>query len=189
MISSRVARKAIEIPKNVTIKLSGKNLEVKGPKGTLNCELNQAVDIDLTEGSLSVKNVSEGTGSFANASERKTRRSILGTTRANIANMVIGVTQGFEKKLTTVGVGYRAQSKGSNILGLSLGHSHPDDFSIPEGITIETPSQTEIIVKGIDIKKVSDVAADIRSIRPPEPYKGKGVRYANEEVERKEAKK
>lgn len=187
MISSRIARKPIEIPQGVTVNRTGSLLEVKGPKGVLTCQLNQTVDIELKDSILAVKNVSESAG-FTNASERKTKRSILGTTRANIANMVIGVTQGFEKKLTTVGVGYRAQAKGK-ILGLSLGHSHPDDFNVPEGITIETPSQTEIIIKGIDIKKVSDVAADIRSIRPPEPYKGKGVRYADENVERKEAKK
>lgn len=188
MISSRIARKAIKIPKNVTVKLLNDSLEVAGPKGKLNYELNKFIGVEISADALSFKNSFNEKTSFTNASEKKTRKSILGTARANIANMIEGVTHGFEKKLTLIGVGYRAQSKGK-VLVLSLGHSHADDFEIPHGITIDTPSQTEIIIKGIDKEQVGQVASNIRKIRPPEPYKGKGVRYANEAVERKEAKK
>ena len=175
---SRVAKEPVEIVKGVDYSLSGSTVTMKGPKGTLSLELNSEVELSQEENMLSVKARSGSRFSTAMA----------GTTRALLANMVKGVTAGFEKKLELVGVGYRAQVQGKK-LNLTLGFSHPVVFDVPEGITVETPSQTEVVISGTDKQKVGGVAADIRRFRPPEPYKGKGVRYAGEHVVRKEAKK
>lgn len=175
---SRVAKAPISLPKGVEIKLNGADLTVKGGKGELSCRLNTAVGLEITDNQIQVQWDKND----------KVAQAQAGTTRALVNNMVTGVSAGFEKKLTLVGVGYRAQAKG-NTLGLSLGYSHPIDYVAPAGITIETPSQTEIVVKGTDKQKVGQVAAEIRAYRLPEPYKGKGVRYADEHVVRKEAKK
>jgi large subunit ribosomal protein L6 len=175
---SRIAKKPIELPKGVEMNLSGNDLEVKGPKGKLSLAVNPEVGINVEGGIASFK--ARGGSRFATA--------MAGTTRALVQNMVQGVSDGFEKKLELVGVGYRAKAQGKK-LNLTLGFSHPVDYVAPEGIDIETPSQTEIVVKGIDKQKVGQVAAEIRGYRPPEPYKGKGVRYSGERVIRKEAKK
>ena len=168
----------VELPKGVEFSKSGNTVNVKGPKGALTLELNNEVLLDQDDGTL---NVQPRSGSrFASA--------ISGTTRALLANMVRGVSEGYERKLELVGVGYRAQAQG-NKLNLTLGFSHPVEYPIPEGIQIETPSQTEVVVRGIDKQRVGQVAAEIRRYRPPEPYKGKGVRYADERVVIKEAKK
>jgi large subunit ribosomal protein L6 len=168
----------VVLPKGVELKQTGGDLAVKGPKGELRLALNHEVEVKVDGAEVSVARRSGSR--FANA--------MAGTTRALLDNMIRGVTDGFERKLELVGVGYRAQSKGK-ALNLTLGFSHPVEYPVPEGITIETPSQTEIVVKGIDKQKVGQVAAEIRRYRPPEPYKGKGVRYADERVVRKEAKK
>ncbi len=173
---SRVAKNPIKLPAGVDIKISGSNLNVKGPKGNLSVVLYPGISFDESDGEYTVKN------------ENEKNLSMAGTFRALVNNMVTGVSTGFQKKLQLVGVGYRAQAQGSK-LNLALGFSHPVEYSAPEGITIETPSQTEIIVSGCDKQKVGQVAAEIRAYRPPEPYKGKGVRYADERVARKEAKK
>jgi len=175
---SRIAKAPIALPSGVDININGSNLTVKGSKGELSCELNSAVELEVADNLIHVKWDKND----------KVAQAQAGTARAIVNNMVTGVTAGFEKKLTLVGVGYRAQAKG-NTLGLSLGFSHPVDYEAPAGITIETPTQTEILVKGTDKQKVGQVAAEIRGYRPPEPYKGKGVRYADEHVVRKEAKK
>jgi large subunit ribosomal protein L6 len=175
---SRVARRPVEVPKGVDITNASGVVKVKGPKGELSLRLNDGVDVKVADGKAQVS---------ARTSAR-TARAVSGTTRALLANMVSGVTKGFEKKLELVGVGYRAQAQGKK-LNLTLGFSHPVVFAVPDGITIETPSQTEIIVRGSDRQRVGQVAANIRGYRPPEPYKGKGVRYSNERVEIKEAKK
>jgi large subunit ribosomal protein L6 len=161
----------------VTATIDADKVTVKGAKGTLSLPLRRGVSIVQGEKQLSVK-YADGDGLAMQA----------GATRAHLANMVVGVTKGYERKLELVGVGFRAQVQGK-ALNLALGFSHPVSFPIPEGITIETPSQTEILVKGIDRQKVGQVAAEIRGIRPPEPYKGKGVRYANEQISLKEGKK
>ena len=173
---SRVAKNPIKLPSGVDIKLSGSQLNVKGPKGDLDLILHPGVSLDENDGEYLVK--PDGDKHMAMA----------GTFRSLIGNMVEGVSNGFQKKLQLVGVGYRAQVQGAK-LNLALGFSHPVEYAAPEGIKIETPSQTEIIVSGCDKQKVGQVAAEIRSYRPPEPYKGKGVRYADERVVRKEAKK
>ncbi len=165
------------MPQGVEFSLSGTTVTLKGVKGSLSMEVNSEVALVQEANSISVKPRSGSR--FATA--------ISGTTRALLANMVHGVTDGFEKKLELVGVGYRAQSQG-NKLNLTLGFSHPVIFDVPEGITVETPSQTEVLIKGTDKQLVGQVAAEIRRFRPPEPYKGKGVRYANERVVIKEAK-
>jgi large subunit ribosomal protein L6 len=175
---SRVAKNPIVIPKNVEVNFSGQALTVKGSKGAMSTMVHPSVQVDVSDGMIKVHS----------DRSNKTVNSLAGTTRANLNNMVFGVSSGYEKKLTLVGVGYRAQSKG-NILSLSLGFSHPVEFTAPDGITIETPSQTEIVIKGCDKQVVGQVAANIRAYRPPEPYKGKGIRYATENVVRKEAKK
>lgn len=175
---SRVANKPIELPKGVEVNQSSGELVVKGPKGELKMPVRSEVEIKVEEGQLSF--APRGGSRFAHA--------MSGTTRALVNNMVTGVSQGFERKLELVGVGYRAKAQGQS-LNLTLGFSHPVDHAVPPGITIETPSQTEILVKGIDKQVVGQVAADIRAYRPPEPYKGKGVRYSDERVVRKEAKK
>ena len=173
---SRVAKNPIKLPSGVDINISGSELKVKGPKGNLVLNLHPNVSLDENDGEYLVKPDSDKSIVMA------------GTFRALVNNMVVGVSEGFQKKLQLVGVGYRAQLQGSK-LNLQLGFSHPVEYNAPEGITIETPSQTEIIVSGCDKQKVGQVAAEIRSYRPPEPYKGKGVRYADERVVRKEAKK
>lgn len=175
---SRIAKKPIEVPGGVTVTLEGNALAVKGARGELTCTIDDAVSVVQEDGVLNVRQVGEGSHAHA----------MSGTTRALVSNMVTGVSQGFERRLTLVGVGYRAQVQGK-VLNLTLGFSHPVNHPIPDGITIETPSQTEIVVKGIDKQKVGQVAAEIRAYRPPEPYKGKGVRYSDEEVVRKETKK
>ncbi len=175
---SRVAKNPVTIPSGVEIKLDGSMLSVKGPKGQLKHDLHPFVALAQDGKAITVKAQNETP--FANA--------LSGTTRALVNNMVTGVSKGFEKKLTIIGVGYRAAAQGKK-LNLTLGFSHPVVYSVPEGITIETPSQTEIVIKGADKQLVGQVAAEIRGYRPPEPYKGKGVRYANEQVVKKEAKK
>jgi large subunit ribosomal protein L6 len=173
---SRVAKNPIKLPSGVDLKISGSQLSVKGPKGNLELLLHPAISFDENDGEYMVK------------PESQKDLAMAGTFRALVGNMITGVSTGFQKKLQLVGVGYRAQVQGKN-LNLALGFSHPINFATPEGITIETPSQTEIIVSGCDKQKVGQVAAEIRAYRPPEPYKGKGVRYADERVVRKEAKK
>ena len=175
---SRVAKQPIPLPKGVEATITADAVSVKASKGSLNIPLHAAVQVTNDNGVLHVA-VKEGQDeAIAQA----------GTARALIANAVHGVSQGFQKKLELVGVGYRAQTQGK-VLNLTLGFSHPVNYQIPEGITSETPSQTEILVKGMDLQKVGQVAAEIRAIRPPEPYKGKGVRYTNEFVAMKEGKK
>jgi large subunit ribosomal protein L6 len=173
---SRIAKSPIELPKGVEYSESDGTIRVKGSKGTLEMDLHPGVEVSLDNGVLSVSPRENGTMAMA------------GTMRALIANMVHGVSEGFEKKLSLVGVGYRAQVQGNKV-NLQLGFSHPVDFDVPQGVTVETPSQTEIVVKGSDKQLVGQVAAEIRAFRPPEPYKGKGVRYADERVVMKEAKK
>ena len=177
-VMSRVAKNPVEVPKGVEFNETNGVLKVKGPKGELNLELNSEIEFGV-EDNLALIRPRSGSR-FASA--------ISGTMRALIANMVTGVTDGFERKLELVGVGYRAKAQGKK-LDLTLGFSHPVSYPVPEGIAIETPSQTEIIIKGIDKQQVGQVAAEIRRFRPPEPYKGKGVRYAGERVVLKEAKK
>jgi large subunit ribosomal protein L6 len=173
---SRIAKAPIDLPKGVEIDISGDEVKVKGPKGNLEIRLHPGVSVEKQDSSYAVK-----PGSPADT-------PMAGTFRSLINNMVVGVSSGFEKKLNLVGVGYRAQSQGKT-LNLALGYSHPIEYEAPEGITIEVPSQTEIVVKGCDKQKVGQVASEIRAFRPPEPYKGKGVRYSDERVVRKEAKK
>ena len=175
---SRIAKAPISIPSGVNVNIDGAAVTVKGPKGTLSWNLHPTVSLTSEDQSLQVTPVSDKGNDWAMA----------GTTRALINNMVVGVSTGFERKLTLIGVGYRAQAKGK-VLNLSLGFSHPIDYPVPEGIEIETPTPTEIVIKGSDKQRVGQVAAEIRSKRPPEPYKGKGVRYSDEQVIRKEAKK
>ena len=175
---SRVANSPVTIPSGVDVKLDGQELKIKGKQGELSLSVHPTVEISQEEKELK----------FAAKSNAKTSRALSGTMRALVNNMVKGVSEGFEKKLLLQGVGYRAKASGKT-LNLTLGFSHPIDYALPEGIKAETPSQTEIVIKGIDKQKVGQVAAEIREFRPPEPYKGKGVRYADEYVRRKEAKK
>ena len=175
---SRIAKKPIEIPSGVEVNISGQTVSVKGKNGNLSMELNEKVQLKQEDNAINFSGRDGVDGSVAMA----------GTMRSLVNNMVVGVSQGFEKKLELIGVGYRAQAQG-NKLNLTLGFSHPVIYDVPEGISIDTPSQTEIVVKGADKQKVGQVSADIRAYRPPEPYKGKGVRYADERVIRKEAKK
>jgi large subunit ribosomal protein L6 len=185
--TSRIGRKPVIVPTGVEVKLQDQKLSVKGPKGHLSIDLNPFVHVTVEKNEIKVQPHSNIEGKITGAS-KKLFRSIAGTAHANINNLILGVTHGFERKLVLVGVGYRAQAKGK-VLSLSLGFSHPTDFSVPEGVTIETPSQTEITVKGINKELVGLVAAKIRSMRSPEPYKGKGIRYVNEVIELKETKK
>ena len=175
---SRVAKAPIAIPKGVSIEIAGQAVKVKGPKGSMEWTVHPAVAVSQEDGILAVRPAEGQESAWAMA----------GTTRALINNMMVGCGTGFQRKLSLVGVGYRAQAKG-NVLTLSLGFSHPVEYPVPEGISIETPTQTEILVSGADRQRVGQVAAEIRAYRPPEPYKGKGVRYADEQVLRKEAKK
>lgn len=175
---SRIANKPIIVPNGVTVELTSGLIEVKGSKGQLSCSLHQDVKLEHTGNQLIVKfDVNH-----------KVSKMHAGTLRANVANMVEGVSKGFEVKLTLVGVGYRAKAQGTN-LNLSLGFSHPIDHVLPAGVTVETPTQTEIILKGSNRAVLGQAAADIRSYRPPEPYKGKGIRYSNEKISLKETKK
>jgi len=174
---SRVANKPVELPQGVTATVAAAGVTIKGAKGSLTLPLMAGIKVVQDKQTLAVQ-AGEGENIVAAA----------GSTRAHLANMVTGVTKGYDKKLELVGVGYRAAVQGKQ-LNLTLGFSHPIAFPIPEGITIETPSQTEIVVKGIDRQKVGQVAAVIRGYRPPEPYKGKGVRYSDEQITLKEAKK
>ncbi len=175
---SRVAKNPVKLPAGVEIKLAGQQLSVKGAKGTLDLHVHASVEVLQEAGELR----------FAARNGDQQTRAMAGTTRALVNNMVIGVSTGFERKLQLVGVGYKAQAKGQ-ILSLALGFSHPIDYELPEGVVAETPNQTEILIKGVDKQLVGQVAAEIRDFRRPEPYKGKGVRYADEVVRRKEAKK
>jgi large subunit ribosomal protein L6 len=175
---SRIAKVPVELPGGVEFSQNGNVVTMKGSNGTLTMELNSEVELSQEDNALMVKPRSGSRFSTA----------IAGTMRALLANMAQGVTGDFERKLELVGVGYRAQAQG-NKLNLTLGFSHPVVHEVPDGITVETPSQTEIVVKGADKQQVGQVAAEIRGYRPPEPYKGKGVRYADERVVIKEAKK
>lgn len=175
---SRIAKYPIPVPSGVEVQLGAELISVKGPKGQLTMVPNPLVKIDRDGDELKVAVQGEGQNAVAMA----------GTMRALVNNMVTGVTNGFEKKLSIVGVGYRAQAQGRK-LNLTLGFSHPVVYEVPEGVDVETPTQTEIVIKGADKQKVGQVAAEIRSYRPPEPYKGKGVRYSDENVVRKQARK
>ena len=175
---SRVAKKPISIPSGVQVTVNGQEVKVKGTKGELSFTMHKHVTVAQEAGELKISAVNDKQESIA----------LAGTTRAILANMVTGVTAGFERKLELRGVGYRAQAQGKT-LNLTLGFSHPVNYAVPEGITVETPSQTEVIIKGADKQRVGQVAAEIRAYRPPEPYKGKGVRYSDERVIIKEAKK
>ena len=175
---SRVGKDPINVPSGAQVSIVGNTVEVKGALGFLSREISDIVKVTQENGVITVAPVNDS----------RQARALHGTTRAVIANMVTGVTAGYEKKLTLVGVGYRAQAQGDK-LNLSLGFSHPVVHQMPEGIKVETPQQTEVLIKGVDKQLVGQVAADVRGYRPPEPYKGKGVRYADEQVHRKEAKK
>ncbi len=175
---SRIANSPVKVPDNVQATLEANKITVKGPLGTLEQDLNPNVTISLDDGELV----------FAQANDSRDARAMAGTMRSLVNNMVVGVSTGFERKLNLVGVGFRAQLQG-NDLKLQLGYSHDIVYSTPEGITIQCPNQTEVVVKGINKQVVGQVAAEIRSFRRPEPYKGKGVRYADEHVALKEAKK
>ena len=175
---SRVAKQPVALPQGVEFNVGDDMIAIKGPKGSLSLAVHASVAVSQEENEVKVKARDDQSSSIA----------IAGTYRSLIANMVTGVTDGFERKLQLVGIGYRAQAQG-NQLNLTLGFSHPVNYRVPEDITIETPSQTEIVVTGIDKQKVGQVAAEIRAYRPPEPYKGKGVRYSDERVILKEAKK
>jgi len=175
---SRVANSPVELPSGTQVKLDGQEIEVKGAKGALSLSVHSAVEVKQNENILT----------FAARDGARKSRALAGTTRALVNNMVVGVNNGYEKKLQLIGVGYRAQVKGKTI-NLTLGFSHPVEYALPEGISAEMPTQTEIVLKGIDKQQVGQAAAEIRAFRPPEPYKGKGVRYSDENVRRKEAKK
>ncbi|RME33850.1 MAG: 50S ribosomal protein L6 [Gammaproteobacteria bacterium] len=175
---SRIASNPVPLAKGVEVRIDGQRVEVKGPKGTISHDVHPLVEVVQEEGLLRV----------APRNDSKRADALGGTTRALLNNMVRGVSEGWSRKLEINGVGYRAQVQGK-VLNLTLGFSHPVEYPIPEGITIECPSQTEVVVSGIDKQKVGQVAANIRSFRPPEPYKGKGVKYADERIVRKEAKK
>ena len=175
---SRIANNPIVVPAGVEVNLDGNLVKVKGPKGESEWNAHTDVKVDFGDGQLT----------FETNDDSKQASALAGTTRALVNNMVVGVSEGFERKLTIIGVGYRAQAQGKK-LNLTLGFSHPVTYDLPEGVSAETPSQTEIVLKGIDKQQVGQVAAEIRAFRPPEPYKGKGVRYADEHVVRKAAKK
>jgi large subunit ribosomal protein L6 len=176
---SRVAKQPVPLPQGVTATITADSVTVKGGKGTLSLRINSRHVRVLQDGNaLKVEKLSED----------READMVAGSTRAHLANLVQGVSKGYERKLELVGVGYRAQAQGKS-LNLTLGFSHPIVYAAPDGITLETPSQTEILVKGCDVQRVGQVAAEIRRFRPPEPYKGKGVRYAGEKIELKEAKK
>jgi large subunit ribosomal protein L6 len=173
---SRVAKYPVTVPAGVEVTLSGTEVNVKGGKGALSLALTEGVTVEQEGSELSVSYVSDA------------QKAMAGTTRVLVNNMVVGVSAGWEKKLILNGVGYRAKAEG-NVLNLTLGLSHPVNYELPEGVSAETPTQTEVVVKGICKQAVGQAAAEIRAFRPPEPYKGKGIRYADEHVRRKDAKK
>jgi len=175
---SRIASNPVSLPKGVEATVDGQAVSVKGAKGSMAMEVHHSVEINQADEQLT----------FEAKSGDKQSRAMAGTMRSVVNNMVLGVSEGFEKKLELQGVGYRAQAQGKK-LNLTLGFSHPVEYPLPDGIEVATPSQTEIVVSGIDKQLVGQVSAEIRAFRPPEPYKGKGVRYAGERVRRKEAKK
>ena len=175
---SRIANNPVELPSGVEIKIDGQHISVKGGKGTMEMDVHSDVEVSQDDNVLT----------FAAKGGSKQAKALSGTMRALVNNMVVGVSNGFERRLQLQGVGYRAQAQGKK-LNLQLGFSHPVEYDLPEGITAETPSQTEIVISGTDNQLVGQVSAEIRAFRPPEPYKGKGVRYADEYVRRKEAKK
>ena len=175
---SRIAKVPVELPQGVEFQRDGNVVTIKGSKGAVSLELNSEVELAHDDGALKV----------APRSGSRFSTAVAGTTRALLANMVVGVTNGFERKLELSGIGYRAQAQGGK-LNLTLGFSHPIVYEVPEDVSVETPSQTEVVVKGTDKQRVGQVAAEIRRFRPPEPYKGKGIRYADERVVLKEAKK
>lgn len=175
---SRIAKAPVAIPAGVEVTLAESKIAVKGGKGTLELDIHSSVEIKQEENNIV----------FAPKNGDKAAMAMAGTFRSLVNNMVVGVTQGYQKKLILQGVGYRAKTSGK-VVNLSLGFSHPVDYELPEGIKAEVPSQTEIVISGADKQQVGQVAAEIRGYRPPEPYKGKGVRYADENVRRKEAKK
>ena len=175
---SRVANSPVTVPSGVDVAFEGQHLTVKGAKGSLELNVHDSVEVNREDNVLT----------FAARNNAQQSRALAGTMRSLVNNMVTGVSEGFEKKLQLQGVGYRAKATGSQ-LNMTLGFSHPIDYQLPEGVTVETPSQTEIVLKSSDKQLLGKVAADIRGFRPPEPYKGKGVRYADENVLRKEAKK
>lgn len=174
---SRIGKKPIEIPAGVTVTINGSDVTVKGPKGELSRSFNSDLTITLEENVLTV----------TRPSDEKTHRALHGTTRAVLSNMVEGVSKGFEKTLELIGVGYRAQKQGNKLV-LNVGYSHPVEFEPEQGLEIEVPANTKVIVKGVSKERVGALAADIRDVRPPEPYKGKGIRYEGEYVRRKEGK-
>ncbi|MFD1708097.1 50S ribosomal protein L6 [Siminovitchia sediminis] len=174
---SRIGNKPIEIPSGVTVTKDGNTVTVKGPKGELRNTFNSDINISIEDNVINV----------TRPSDAKEHRSLHGTTRSLVANMVEGVSKGFEKSLDLVGVGYRAQKQGKKLV-LNVGYSHPVEFEPEDGIEIDVPSNTKIIVKGYNKERVGALAADIRAVRPPEPYKGKGIRYEGEYVRRKEGK-
>ena len=173
---SRVANNPVSLPKGVEVSVAGTSVSVKGGKGEMEMTLTDGIGVEVNG------DVAQIIYDF------DTNRAMAGTTRALLNNLVVGVSDGWEKKLVLNGVGYRAKASG-NTVNLSLGLSHPVDYDLPEGLSAETPTQTEIVISGIDKQAVGQAAAEIRSFRPPEPYKGKGIRYADEYVRRKEAKK
>ena len=173
---SRVANSPVSLPKGVEVNINGSSVSVKGGKGTMEMTLTDGISIDVNEGVAQI------------IYDFDTNRAMAGTTLALLNNLVVGGTDGWEKKLVLNGVGYRAKASGKTV-NLSLGLSHPVDYELPEGLSAETPTQTEIVIRGTDKQAVGQAAAEIRSFRPPEPYKGKGIRYADEYVRRKEAKK
>jgi len=175
---SRIANNPVKLPSGVEVRVDGQRISVKGSKGSLDMALPADVEVRQEDGELK----------FGVRSASKKARALSGTTRSIVGNMVRGVSEGFERRLELQGVGYRAQAQGRT-LNLQLGFSHPIEYALPEGVDAQTPSQTEIVITGIDKQLIGQVSAEIRAFRPPEPYKGKGVRYAGERVRRKEAKK
>jgi len=175
---SRVAKNPVVLPKGVEVTLSGNTVSVQGSNGSLQMTVHESVEVQQQDGVLT----------FTARTSETAADALAGTTRVLVGNMVTGVSTGFQRKLQLIGVGYRAAAKGET-LGLTLGFSHPVEYKLPEGVTAETPTQTEIVLKSADKQLLGQAAADIRSFRPPEPYKGKGIRYSDENVRRKEAKK
>lgn len=185
--TSRIGRKPVAVPSGVEVKLQDQKISIKGPKGHLDMPLHPYVSVKMESNQIMVSPKDAKDMNITGPST-KLYRAIAGTIRAKIHNIVQGVSRGYERKLTLVGVGYRAQAKGK-VLSLSLGFSHPTDYQLPEGVTAETPTPTEIILKGVSKELVGQAAAEVRAYRGPEPYKGKGVRYAEEVIELKETKK
>lgn len=174
---SRIGNKVIEVPNGVEVKDQDRTITVKGPKGEMSFQYSDVLTVSIAEKEITI----------TRSSDKKDVRALHGTTRALIHNMIVGVTEGFKKELDLIGVGYRAQLQGKKLV-LNVGYSHPVEFELPEGITVEVPSNTKLIVSGYDKEAVGDFAAKVREVRPPEPYKGKGIRYTNEFVRRKEGK-